>query len=511
MALVITNSLSGKKEPFKPIDPPQVRMYVCGPTVYDEPHIGHIRGAFIFDVIRNYLTYRGYRVTFVRNVTDIDDKIVARAKLEEGDLKAAAKKVAQKYTETYHSALEELGIGGPDEEPKATEQIPKMVAMIQQLIAQGSAYVSEGNVYFSVHSFSDYGKLSHQSPDRLLKAHRMEEGPGKQNPLDFALWKRAKPGEPSWESPWGGGRPGWHMECSVMSQARFGETLDIHGGGVDLVFPHHENEIAQSESAWQKPFAKYWMHNGLLTVEGQKMAKSVGNVIGIKEILEKGYHPDDLKFFFLQSHYRSPVDFSWSRMKEVRNNRISFEIFFIRCSEIKNNKGAGKEAKREINEIIKPLRSEFEKAMDDDFNTPEALSSLFKLLGKGHICLAERRDPTIYLAIRQEIKELGHILGLFSKEPLPDLRLVIGEISERGARKIQMAEKEVNCLLSFYNITNQYVSFPQCLVEFLLPRRLEFREEKKFEIADEIRKKLQEFGIIVEDIGDAGFTWRWQE
>ena len=465
--LVITNSLTGKKEPFQPIHPPQVRMYVCGPTVYDDPHIGHIRGAFVFDMIRKYLRHKKFEVKFIRNVTDIDDKIIEKARSEksEENLKQACERVTLKYTNAYHGALEKLAIDPPDEEPKATEQIPKMIEMIQHLIGKGMAYAAEGNVYLSVNRFKEYGKLSHQNPEQLIKGHRMEPGPGKKDPLDFALWKNAKEDEPWWESPWGRGRPGWHIECSVMSQAGFGETLDIHGGGVDLVFPHHENEIAQSEAAWEKPFASYWLHNGLLTVEGQKMSKSVGNVVGVKEILEKGYHPDDLKFFFLRSHYRSPVDFSWQRLNDAKQNRISFEIFFTRCEQSLAERNV------QLTDDVLKSKERFESAMDDDFNTPRALAVLFEMLQCGYIYLASGKISGA-LEIKEELRELKEILGL---SPTPQ---------------------------HFGNLPSA--------VKTLIAKRDELRKAKDFQAADRIRKQLDEMGYIIED-GEKDSTWRTKQ
>ncbi|MBI1976051.1 MAG: cysteine--tRNA ligase, partial [Candidatus Omnitrophica bacterium] len=436
MSLVITNTLTGRKEPFEPVHPPQARMYVCGPTVYDNPHIGHIRGAFVFDVIRKYLQYRGHSVKFIRNITDVDDKIIEKACENEvtshksqvtserpEDLKRACEEIALKYTNAYHQALEDLGIDPPDEEPRATQQIPKMIQMIGELIRKGIAYAAEGSVYFSVNDFKKYGKLSHQSPEQLLKSHRVEEGHGKRDALDFALWKSAKPEEPSWPSPWGPGRPGWHIECSVMSQSQFGETLDIHGGGMDLVFPHHENEIAQSEACWEKPFANYWLHNGLLTVEGQKMSKSVGNVVGTEDVLAQGYEPDDLKLFFLQSHYRSPIDFGKEKMKIAKNNRLTFETFFMKCeTERRDNKRTAR-----ITSEIQEKRIQFEEAMDDDFNTPVALATLFELLKLGNISLAKANAEEA-IGVEQEIKKLGKIFGLFQgelKEPSANITTLI--------------------------------------------------------------------------------------
>ncbi len=526
MGLKIYNTLTGEKEEFKPLHPPHVRMYVCGPTVYDDPHIGHIRGAFVFDVIRKYLQYRGHSVKFIRNITDVDDKIIEKARQESRGgvtppLQQACEQVALRYTNAYHEALEKLEIAPPDEEPRATQYIPKMIEMIQHLIEKGIAYAEEGSVYFSVNSFKEYGKLSHQSPEQLLKGYRMEPEADKRDPLDFALWKNAKPEEPQWPSPWGPGRPGWHIECSVMSQRQFGETLDIHGGGVDLVFPHHENEIAQSEACWEKPFANYWLHNGLLTIEGEKMSKSVGNVVGVKDILEnpdERYIADDLKLFFLQSHYRSPVDFSWEKMKGIKSSRLSFDRFFIKCEGIKKKE----KDIIEINDLmVKEARKNFKEAMDDDFNTPKVLAILFELLKRGNICLDRGEDTHLVLGIEHELKEIGRILGLFKWEHLKLYAKAIERTSNFDYR-----ERDSEDPLSFTGIKTRNVAIELLFMELeseegnkdkrkeiideILAIRDNARREKDFKKADEIRVRLEQMGTIIED-GKEGTTWRPKE
>ena len=372
----VYNSLTRQKQEFRPLSPSEVKMYVCGPTVYDEPHIGHARSAYIFDVIRRYLKYKGYKVEFVRNVTDVDDKIIDKARQEFSgeDLNLSYKKIAQKYLDSYHEALISLGIGDSDIiEPKASEYISKMVGFIKLLIERGVAYQAGGDVYFDINKAKDYGKLSNQSLQKMEVGSRVSPLENKRNPLDFALWKSAKENEPSWESPWGRGRPGWHIECSVMSSDILGDEFDIHGGGIDLIFPHHENEIAQSESLGKK-FAKFWIHHGLLTINGQKMAKSLGNFVTIKDIVEK-YHPDVLKLFYLQAHYRSPIDYSEKKMEEVTEYYRSFALLFRLYRDNLSIYGDGllhEEEKRRLDNY----REEFSKAMDDDFNTPIALSVL---------------------------------------------------------------------------------------------------------------------------------------
>jgi len=335
MAIHILNTLTRSKEEFRPLKEGVVNMYVCGPTVYDEAHIGHARGAFVFSVVRNYLRYRGHKVRYVQNVTDVDDKIINKARelaAPGDDLKSKVREVAQKYLFSYYQDLELLGISRADEEPKATENIDNMIDLIERLMEKGYAYEADGDIYFRVRKAKDYGKLSHQSLDMMEPGGRGASSSGKEDPLDFALWKKAKEDEPSWKRGSLDGRPGWHIECSAMSMERLGETFDIHGGGVDLVFPHHENEIAQSEAATGKPFARYWMHNGLLTIANQKMAKSLGNYISIKGYMGKYGDPDLLKLLFLSSHYHSPVDFTDEKIKESQVGKDRFIVFFDRLN-----------------------------------------------------------------------------------------------------------------------------------------------------------------------------------
>jgi len=314
MPVTLYNSLTQKKEPVAPLASPKLTMYSCGVTVYDDCHIGHARSLYIFEVIRKYLQFRGYDVLFVRNITDIDDKIINRA----NELKVDWKELVERYIRRYYEDMDALGIPPADIEPKATENIADMVAHIGGLINKGYAYVTDSGVYFSVRKFKNYGRLSGQSIESMLTGVRKETDENKHDPLDFALWKTSKPGEPSWNSPWGQGRPGWHIECSVMSTKYLKtETIDIHAGGRDLIFPHHENEIAQSEALTGRPFATHWIHHGLLTINGQKMSKSLGNFITINDAIKR-YHPDVIKIFFLQAHYSSPIDFSDNKMVEAK-------------------------------------------------------------------------------------------------------------------------------------------------------------------------------------------------
>ncbi len=402
MPIFIYNSLTRKKEELAPLSPPQINIYTCGVTVYDESHIGHARSLYIFDVIRRYLGYRNFKVNFVRNITDIDDKIINRA----NELKSDWKDLVKKYIDRYYEDLESLGIQKADYEPRATENIADMIQYIEKLIAKGYAYVTNTGVYFSVRKFKDYGKLSGQSVDQMLKGVRKEPDETKEDPLDFALWKKSKAGEPSWESPWGSGRPGWHIECSVMSQKFLKtDTLDIHAGGRDLIFPHHENELAQAEALTGKPFAKYWIHHGLLTINGQKMAKSLGNFVTIKDFMDKYKDADLLKLFFLSAHYSHPIDYNEEKIEEAKKQKKIFYDFF---DKVNNRMPREDKLKTPIsvrdNTEIDNICMKFQKAMDDDFNTPRALASLFELVDlASSFVSSDKEDAFIYAKDKLEI------------------------------------------------------------------------------------------------------------
>ncbi|MBI5144124.1 MAG: cysteine--tRNA ligase, partial [Candidatus Omnitrophica bacterium] len=430
---------------------------------------GHARSAYIFDVIRCYFEYKGYKVKFVRNVTDVDDKIIEKAKKE----RLTVKEVSQKYLDVYHDGLTLLGIGKPDKEPKATEYIPKMVKFIELLIKNGCAYEAGGDVYFDIKKAKNYGKLSNQSLEKMEVGARIAPGEKKQDPLDFALWKKAKEDEPSWDSPWGKGRPGWHIECSVMSSSLLGDEFDIHGGGIDLIFPHHENEIAQSEGAGYK-FARVWLHNGLLTINGEKMAKSLGNFISIKDFLARYKDPDYLKLFFLSAHYRSPIDYTEGRMEEAKKEKERFVILLDKIkrmvkSEIRNPKSEINPKSKIQNELIN-FRKKFEEAMDDDFNTPLALASLFDLVTYANKFIQEGKDEGLP-AIGKLVTELSSIFALNLA---------------KDVRKSGLDEKAVLKLIY---------------------ERNKARNEKDFKRADEIRKRLSDRDIILEDTKE-GTVWR---
>lgn len=463
MSIHIYNSLSRKKEEFSPLKPKEIKMYVCGPTVYDEPHIGHARSAYIFDLVRRYLAYKGYKIKFVRNVTDVDDKIINKAKEEfpGEDLNSSFKKVAQKYLDLYHAALKSLGIEDRGIiEPRASEYIPKMIKFIQKLIDRGAAYAADGDVYFDITRAKDYGKLSNQSLDKMESGARVNPTENKHNPLDFALWKKAKENEPSWDSPWGKGRPGWHIECSVMSSDILGEQFDIHGGGIDLIFPHHENEVAQSEAAGEK-FAKYWIHHGLLTINGQKMAKSLGNFVTVKDFLDKYKNADLLKLLFLSTHYAHPVDYTEEKIQEARQALERISILWGKI-------GAGEEKSGgKIPVELENIKNRFISAMDDDFNTPQALAAIFELVSVTN----KHLDETDFVsAARIVMMELMKLLGLD-----------IGIILSVGALPLELGLSEV---------------------EALIKEREEARKKKDFKKSDLLREKIEAMGFILEDTKD---------
>ncbi|MEK7196161.1 MAG: cysteine--tRNA ligase, partial [Nitrospirota bacterium] len=367
----IYNTLAGEKEDFIPLVKDRVNMYVCGVTVYDNCHIGHARSAIVFDVIQRYLKYKGFNVKFVRNFTDIDDKIINRAK-KEG---IPWNEVARKYTEEFYNDMDSLGVARADIEPKATEHIKEIIDIVKGLIDKGYAYEKDGSIYFEVNKFHEYGKLSKRDKEDMIAGARVEVDVRKKDPMDFALWKASKEGEPFWESPWGKGRPGWHIECTAMSIKHLAESFDIHGGGADLIFPHHENEIAQSEAFTGKPFVKYWVHNGFITIDKEKMSKSLGNFFTIKEVLDR-YDPEVVRFFLLSTHYRSPIEFSDEQLKEAE---VSIDRYYTTLIRIADFPGKG-DVKDKTSGIEKPFegvvnsfKEKFQAAMDDDFNTALAL------------------------------------------------------------------------------------------------------------------------------------------
>ena len=483
MTIKIYNTLTNKKEVFKPIKRGKVSMYVCGPTVYDDPHIGHARSAYVFDVIRRYLEYKEYKVTFVRNITDVDDKIIDKSKEEfkKEDIDSAVKKVSDKYLKSYHKYMDALGIGRPDAEPKATEYIEKMKDFIAVLIQRGVAYESGGDVYFDVRKAKDYGKLSNQGLEMLEAGARVSPGENKIDPLDFALWKKTKDGEVSWSSPWGPGRPGWHIECSVMSSDILGDEFDIHGGGVDLVFPHHENELAQSEGAGKK-FARYWIHNGLLTINKEKMAKSLGNFVTVEDVLSK-YSADVLKILFLSTHYSHPVDFSWERMEEAKKAyerlcRMREEAYNI-IEKLDDKKRKEIEEKANAGNEYEYIRTRFEDAMDDDFNMPKAWAVIQNDITAMNSTIQQYRQLTYKTVSLQELYYTCYIL-------LPEIADIFGLTFKQKEKKLPISKKEIKKLIDLRN---------------------KARAKKDFKTADRIRKDLSEAGVILEDQKEAT-AWR---
>jgi len=414
MPIQLYNSLTRKKEVLEPEQPPKLKIYTCGVTVYDTSHIGHARSLYIFDVIRRYLQYRKYDVKFVRNITDIDDKIIKRA----NELKTDWKELVDKYIDSYHQDLKALGIARGDSEPRATENIKEMIKYIGRLIDRGYAYEAGGDVYFDVKKFSRYGKLSGQNIEQMESGARIEPSENKKDPLDFALWKRSKENEPSWKSPWGQGRPGWHIECSVMSQKFLEtETLDIHAGGRDLIFPHHENEIAQAESLTGKPFAKYWIHHGLLTINGQKMSKSLRNFVTIKDFIKNYKDADLLKLFFLSAHYAHPIDFNQGKITECKKQKETFNHFFDKVGLVTKEGFKEEPLSGKVKKIIDAAVIKFENAMDDDFNMPVALAAIFELIDYAaglDIC----ENKQVYDYARAKAKELFDVFGLSVKDPV---------------------------------------------------------------------------------------------
>lgn len=475
--LNIYNSLTRKKEEFIPRNGNNVKMYTCGVTVYDDCHLGHGRSLYIFEVIRRYLKYKGFNVNFVRNITDVDDKIITKARQivqdEEISLKEAFEKIRKKYIDSYYEDINLLNVPPADIEPLATKNISEMLIYVQKLIDKGFAYESGGNVYFSVRKFKSYGKLSGKKIDDLLCSVRIEADPFKNDTLDFALWKKAKPEEPSWDSPWGSGRPGWHIECSVMSQKYLDtDTLDIHGGGRDLIFPHHENEVAQSEALTDKQFACYWIHHGLLSIDGQKMAKSLGNFITLKKVLER-YSSNILKIFYLQAHYSSPIDFLWDKMEEAKKAYQRIDILIGKLNKYLQDKDIKEITPWGTNGLgTESFEDEFRIAMDDDFNMPKGLAVLFGIV---NVCNEkfnsddEHKDSMLAYA-RDIIQKIFDVFSLTF-----ETKEVFGMSSEEIETKINI--------------------------------RLQCKKEKNYLEADKIRKELEEKGVILEDTKD-GTQWR---
>lgn len=492
MPLKVFNTLASNKVEFIPLAPDSVGMYVCGPTVYDAAHLGHARAAVVFDVIARYLRHRGLRVRYVRNYTDIDDKIIHRAN-EQG---VPADEISERYIREFESDMRALGTLDPDVKPKVTEHMPDIIALIERLIAKGAAYEVEGDVYYSVSSFSEYGKLSHRDREGMEAGARVEIDLKKRDPLDFALWKKAKPAEPAWDSPWGKGRPGWHIECSAMSMKYLGETFDIHGGGRDLIFPHHENEIAQSEKATGKPFARYWLHNGFVNVNAEKMSKSLGNFMTVREVLTR-YHWETVRFFLLSAHYRTPIDFTLKNLEEAEKQLERYYTAFLEASKLapqdsplvlKDMPGSLKELWYAAND----LASKFEAAMEDDFNTALAIGHVYELvrelnkvivpIGEGKAQVGEHLAGILSEA-RKRMRAIADVLGVFMSEPAAYL----DDLKARRLVRLALDPAEIDRLVA---------------------ERAEARKRKDYKRSDEIRALLAEQGVELEDKPGGLTVWR---
>lgn len=484
--LRIYNTLTGSKEPFEPMVPGTVRMYVCGVTVYDYCHIGHARSALVFDVLRRYLEYTGFAVEFAKNFTDVDDKIIKRAN-EQG---VSCDHITATYIKAYYDDMDRLGVRRATLEPKATEHMADIVALVEALVAKGMAYRVDGDVYFQVDRYPVYGRLSKRKIEDLQAGARVDVDERKRHPMDFALWKASKPGEPSWDSPWGPGRPGWHIECSAMAMRHLGETFDIHGGGMDLIFPHHENEIAQSCGATGKEFARYWVHNGFVQINHEKMSKSLGNFFTIREIFDKSEWPDAvtgemLRYFLLSTHYRSPLDFSDHSVAEAKNALNGLYDLFERLKEPAPAHGAADQRMRETS--IR-TRQAFADAMDDDVNTPNAVAVLQKLRGEANKALEAGLSAEMRHAVREEFRSLGAVLGLLQQDRW--------QFNSPGSRESHSATEVPANALSDADIADKIAA------------RLAAKQSRDYKRADQLRAELASHGIIIEDRPDGTSRWK---
>ena len=501
MALTVFNTLGNRKEVFVPVVPGRVKIYACGVTVYDLCHIGHARANVTFDIIVRYLRYRGYEVTFVRNFTDIDDKIIHRAVRENTDYLS----IANRYIDEFYRDFDRLGLVRPDVEPRATDHIPEIIDLVGRLIDAGKAYAVDGDVYYSVRGFEEYGKLSGKNTEDLLSGARVEVDDRKRDPLDFALWKASKPGEPFWDSPWGPGRPGWHIECSAMAMKHLGETFDIHGGGKDLVFPHHENEIAQSEGATGKPFARYWVHNGFVNVDSEKMSKSLGNFFTLRDVLKK-VKPDVLRFFLVSSHYRSPIDYTERSLAEAKAG-------LTRLYGVKEKAEACSSAGIEASSVpdgddfaaLRDVEKRFTEAMDDDFNTAAALGHLFDAVRALNRLAPD--DPA------GEPEKAGQVLaGYAVLDPLFEvLGLLRSSAREYFQAKdyVYRSEGPAKKNEAGADVEFREGPIPPEEIERRIEERKAARARKDFAEADRIRKELEASGVQLEDT-KVGTTWKYK-
>ncbi|KAF0993509.1 cysteine--tRNA ligase [Geobacillus sp. TFV-3] len=457
------NTLTRKKEPFEPLEPNKVKMYVCGPTVYNYIHIGNARAAIVFDTIRRYLEFRGYDVTYVSNFTDVDDKLIKAAR----ELGESVPAIAERFIEAYFEDIQALGCKKADIHPRVTENIDAIIEFIQALIDKGYAYEVDGDVYYRTRKFREYGKLSHQSIDELQAGARIEIGEKKDDPLDFALWKAAKEGEICWDSPWGKGRPGWHIECSAMARKYLGDTIDIHAGGQDLTFPHHENEIAQSEALTGKPFAKYWLHNGYLNINNEKMSKSLGNFVLVHDIIRR-IDPQVLRFFMLSVHYRHPINYSEELLESARRGLERLKTAYSNLQHRLQASTNLTDNDEEWVSRIADIRASFIREMDDDFNTANGIAVLFELAKQANLYLQEKTtSEKVIHAFLREFEQLADVLGLTLKQD-------------------ELLDEEI---------------------EALIQKRNEARKNRDFALADRIRDELRAKNIILEDTPQ-GTRWK---
>lgn len=470
----IHNTMSGSLQEFKPVNPGVVNMYVCGPTVYNFIHIGNARPIIFFDTVKRYFEYSGYKVNYIQNFTDIDDKMIKRANEE----KISVKELAEKFIAEYFKDTAELNIKEEGTvHPKATENIEEMIEVVKTLEEKGFAYVSEGDVYFDIEKYNEYGKLSHRNIEDMMAGARIEVSEKKKNPMDFVLWKSAKPGEPSWSSPWGEGRPGWHLECSAMSAKYLGDTFDIHGGGQDLIFPHHENEIAQSECSTGKTFANYWMHNGYINIKGEKMSKSTGNFFLLREVLEK-YKGNIVRFFMIMSHYRKPIEFSEEELTMAKSSLERIENSVRRVNETVEKSGNDNNGTEEFRLNLNKYHEKFKEGMDDDFNTSLAIGAVFEM-----------------------VKELNRYIDLNSN-PSNESKKVLIESKELITKIME------NALGVKLNIENRVeTGIASDLIDFIVELRWDAKQNKNWAMSDKIRDRLKELGIEIKD-GKDGTTWK---
>jgi len=516
MSIQIYNTLTRKKEDFKTLEPKKVSMYVCGPTVYDKAHVGHAMSALVFDIVRRYLEYRGYQVKHVTNYTDVDDKIIQRAAVEGVD----STEIAQRYIDEFDRHLKDLKILPASQYPRATEEINNIVESVADLVDKGYAYVKDGDVYYRVENFPNYGKLSGRKIEDMEAGFRIEVDERKEHPLDFALWKGAKPNEPSWPSPWGNGRPGWHIECSVMSQSCLGEQIDIHGGGNDLIFPHHENEIAQSEALSGKHFATYWMHNGMMQLSGAKMSKSLGNLVTIDSFLEQ-YEANVLRMMVLNSSYRGPLTFNEETIEHARK-----ALKRLRSALKPALPQEGWQGAESIKEASSLVRESFLKAMDDDFNTAGALGFIFEFVKEINLARDEGADQESLSAVQAVLEELTGVLGLeletdhleeigpsTNKNIYQDLIGIISKLDSDEAQEILPDEIYSADIAQDIGIETIMPDFDriddQLIIDLAIRLREKSREKKDWATSDQIRDILDLNGIVLEDTS-LGTTWRWK-